>query len=352
MNPINLLDLFEYARRHGLRLLLWGLAVGLAGFLVCFLIPSTYRAVAVILPPDDDELTASLSMTRRNLGGLSGLGRLGTYFTQADIALAILRSRSVAELVAQHFDLQKVYGTKDLASTVDKLRDRVKVRISTDGTISVAVDDGNAERSAALANQFLAELDKKTQYYRSSRARRTRQFLEMRVAETDSSLRAAERVAAAYQKRSGTLLLTPETQAAMNGAASLMSQKIAAETQLELVKQYSSPSSDEVRSLEARVAELRRQFGQVPTTQVGGAALIRDIAIRKEVLSILMPQLEESRISEAMDTPTIQILDPALPPTHRSWPRRGWITAFGFVLGILAGLAEPALRSARAGVRR
>ena len=47
------------------------------------------------MPPDEDELSSVLSPMRRNLSALGGLGRLGgTYFTQADIALAILRSRA------------------------------------------------------------------------------------------------------------------------------------------------------------------------------------------------------------------------------------------------------------------
>lgn len=350
--PINLLDILEYARRHGLRLLLWGLAVGLAGFLACFFIPPTYRAVAVILPPDEDELTSSLSSTRRSLGGLSGLGRLGTYFTQADIALAILRSRSAAEAVAHEFDLQKVYHSKDFPTAVERLRERVHVRIANDGTISVTVDDRDAERSAGMANHFLAELDRENQTFRSSQARRTRQFLELRVAEVDSSLRVAERMAARYQARKGAILATPELRASIDGVSSLMAQKVNAETELELLKRYASPRSEEVQRLEARVAELRRQVGSVPATQVGGAELIRDVAIRQDVLSILVPQLEEARIREAMDTPTIQVLDAARPPARRAWPRRSWITAFGFVLGVVAGLGEPMFRAARSIPRR
>jgi len=352
LTPINLLDVFDYARHHGPRLLLWGLAVGLAGFLVCYLIPPTYRATAVILPPDEDELSSSLMATRRSLGGLGGLGRLGPYFTQADIAMAILRSRTVAESVSRRFELRKVYKTKDEPSAVDQLRERVRVRIANDGTISVTLDDGSAERSAAMANYYLTELDRENQRFRSSQARRTREFLEIRVAETDSSLRVAERMAADYQRKKGAILATPEVQSSLDGAGSLMAQKITSETELELLKQYASPNSDEVRRLEARVNELRRQVGQMPATQAGGAELVRDVVIRQEVLSILMPQLEEARIREAMDTPTIQVLDAARPPTRRAWPRRAWITAFGFALGIVVGLGEPLLRTARASLRR
>ncbi|MEP7027623.1 MAG: Wzz/FepE/Etk N-terminal domain-containing protein [Candidatus Eisenbacteria bacterium] len=352
MKPINLLDVTDYVRRHGLRLLLWGLGFALAGYLVSFLIPPTYRASAVILPPEEDELSSSISLTRRSLGGLGGLGRIGSYFTEADIALAILRSRTVAEMVTQKFELQKLYRSKDFPTAVDRLRELVRVRIASDGTISVTVDDRSAERSANMANQFLAELDRENQKFRSATARRTREFLERRVAETDSSLRVAERLAAAYQSRKGALLVSPELRVSLDGASSLMAQKITAETELELLKQYASARSEEVKRLEARVAELRRQVGNVPAMQVGGAELLRDIGTRQEVLSILVPQLEQARIREAMDTPTIQVLDPAQPPTRRAWPRRAWIAAFGFIVGIIVFAAELPAQAGRLAGRR
>jgi uncharacterized protein involved in exopolysaccharide biosynthesis len=41
-----------------------------------------------------------------------------------------------------------------------------------------------------------------------------------------------------------------------------------------------------------------------------------------------------------MDTPTIQVLDPARPPDRPFWPRRLWVTAFGLALGFLLGVAD------------
>lgn len=340
MRPFNLLDAVGFLRAHARRIALWGFVFGLAGYLVTFVIPPVYQATTVILPPDDDELSAALSLSRRSLGGIGALGRLGSgsYFSQADIAMAILRSRNLYARVVRQFDLQHVYHTGMPGEAIDALRDKSTVRISTDGTIAISVRDRSAQRAADLANAFMANLDELNRTFRSSRARRERQFLQLRVAETDSLLRATEGALAAYQRRHGAIVIPEEVSGSTDAAARFMSEKASAEVELELMRSYASPRSEEFQRLERRVSELRSLVGDLPTVQVGGAELVRQVAIERQVLALLTSQLEESRIREVMDTPTIQVLDEALPPERRAWPRRGLITAFGLCIGLGVGI--------------
>jgi tyrosine-protein kinase Etk/Wzc len=337
---LNVLDVLIFLRRHALRILLWGFALGVAGYLVSYLIPPVYQASASILPPEEDELTASLSIARRGLPGLSGLGKLGSYFTQADVAIAILRSRTVHEALVRSFDLQKVYKDPKFEDAIRDLRGNSAIKIATDGTIAVTVSDHQPARAAELANAFLAQLDAYNQKYRASHARRTRVFLEERVTETDSLLRVSEQSLAAYQRVKGTIVIPQEARGAMDAAANVMAEKIRAEIELEVMRTYASSSNEELRNLEARVLELRRKVGGLPATQVGGAELIRQVAIKQQLLAVLTSQLEEARIREVMDTPTIQILDIARPPESRTWPRRSLIAAFGLALGLGIGIAD------------
>ena len=340
MRPLNLIDLARFVGRHGRALFVWALLFAVAGYLVSYLIPPTFEATAVILPPDEDELTAALSVSRRGGGGLGALTRLGgSYFTQADIALATLRSRSLHERLVRQFDLVRVYKVKTEETAVGVLRSRAQVRIATDGTITVIVRDRVSSRAAEIANAFLAELDAMNRDFRTAQARRTREFLEARVVQTDSLLRGYERSLAAYQARRGAVVLGPETRGAVDAASALMAQKISAEVELSMARRYSSPRSEELQRLESRVRELGRQIGSLPATQVGGAELLRQVAIQQQVLAILTANLEEARVREVMDTPTIQVLDPARAPERPKWPRRSWIAAFGAALGIVVGLA-------------
>ena len=341
MRPVNLLDVVEFIVRHGRRIAIWAVGLAVLGYGASYLIPPQYRATAVILPPEEDELASALSLGRRNLGPLGGLGKIGAqYFNQADISLATLRSRTVHERVARRFDLQNAYKKKNLEQTVEALRDRAKSRIASDGTIAIAVVDENPERAADIANGFMSELDASTREFRSAQARRTREFLTWRVVQADSMLRDSERQLAAYQRQRGAVVLPPDARGAVDAAAGLMGQKVAAEVELALLSGYADARSEEYRRLEARVRELSRQIGQVPSTQVGGAEIVRRVALQQQMMAVLSTYLEESRLREVMDTPTIQVLDPAIPSHKRTWPRRSLIALFGFALGAGIGLVR------------
>jgi len=339
VRPLNLLDIVEFLIRHGRRLALWTVGFAIAGYLVSYAIPSIYGATAVILPPEDDELAAALSASRRGVGALAGLGRLGgQYFTQADIALATLRSRSVHEQVVREFSLEAVYKAKTLEDAVRGLRENAAIRIGTDGTISVTVKDEDPKRAADIANAFLRGLDERNRDFRTYRARRTREFLEERVVQTDSLLRASEQRFVKYQGSKGTVVLSPDARGAADAVAGLMAQKVSAEVELSVMRGYASPRSEELQRLESRVRELSRQIGDLPSSQVGGASLLRQIAIHQALLGVLTTNLEEARIREVMDTPTIQVLDEAVPSQRRLWPRRLYIALFGGLVGLGLGL--------------
>ncbi len=340
MEPIQLGRAVEHLRAHWLRLTLWMIAGSIVGIAISFLVPPTYRSKGVILPPEEDELTSSLSISKRSLGNLGALGRLGSYFTQADVALAILRSRTVQERVVEALDLQRVYKAKSLEDAVRRLEKKVKIRMASDGSISVQAEDGSRDRAADVANAYLDELDRYNQHFRSFRGRRIRQFLERRLIECDSALALAEARLAAYQKESGTILVSPDAASGVEGAGDLLAQIVAAEVELELLRGYSSPGSEEVVRQDTRVRELRRQIGALPGSQVKGATILRDWTVQQQLFALLTAQLEQARIREAMDTPTIEVLDRAIPAQRHAWPKRSWIGLFGALVGLAVATLE------------
>ena len=66
---------------------------------------------------------------------------------------------------------------------------------------------------------------------------------------------------------------------------------------------------------------------ELPGLMQDHAALTLQVKMREEVLLFLGAQLEEAKVREARDTPTLQVLDPATPPKARSAPRRALLTA-------------------------
>ncbi|HSC69778.1 MAG TPA: GNVR domain-containing protein, partial [Candidatus Methylomirabilis sp.] len=98
----------------------------------------------------------------------------------------------------------------------------------------------------------------------------------------------------------------------------------------------------ELSSESVSAGQERREF-QVPFTMVPelGMELIRltrEVRIQETVFQLLTAQLEQAKIAEARDTPTVQILDRAGPADRPSKPTTSLNMAIAGVLGLLLSL--------------
>ena len=65
--------------------------------------------------------------------------------------------------------------------------------------------------------------------------------------------------------------------------------------------------------------------------------MMRDARVYQQVYLLLTSQLEDARFREAMDTPTVTVLDEALPPERKVRPVR-WL--WGIAGALVAGLTS------------
>jgi len=316
------------------RLRIFGVSLiaGLVTLGVAFLFPKWYRATAVILPPDDSDLLSNLSVASRALTKFPAFGQLSDYFTPADVFKATLRSRTLQDEVVDRFDLQHVYRIKSRERTLKELKHNYDVKLAPDGTISVAVDDRDPKRAALMANSFLEFLDRFNIEQRNSRARRTREFLEQRVHETDSALRVSESALRQYQETRRTVVPTVSASAEVQSSADLMAKKIGLEVRLGVLRTYLREDNDEVRQTETELESLKSRIATLPAMQSDVTRMVRDQKILEQVFVLLTSELEEARVREMMDTPTVRILDRAIPPERHVRPKRATLAVMATLL--------------------
>jgi len=307
------------------------LAASLLTLAVAFLLPRWYRAQAVILPPEESDLLSNMSLAQRALTKFPAFGILTDYYTPADVYKAVLLSRSVQEEVVQRFDLMRTYHLRSLEKTIKALKGHYRVKLNPDGTISVSVEDRDPRHAAQMANAFLQELDRYNIEKRNSQARRTREFLERRVADTDSLLHRAEDVLRKYQEnRKAVVPVTPGS-ADIQAAADVMARKLALEVRLNVLRGYLREGSEQIMQTQTELDALNSRIAALPELQTELARYTRDYKVQEQLFLLLTAELEQARIRETMDTPTVQVLDPAVPPESHSRPRR-------LTLAIAAGL--------------
>jgi len=341
-----------------LRLLKWRkwilinfLAVCLVTAGISFLLPKWYRATATIMPPTEEmgELGLSpLTVNLAQLGFIRGPEKSLAY-------LAILESRTVMESVARKFDLASVYKTKNMEATIDVLRSKVDVQIQQEGTITVSVLDKDPQRAADLANAFVYYLDSLNTELNIEKARNNRIFIEKRYEENKRDLKKTEEALKAFQQTYGAISLPEQTKAAIMAAADLQAQIIALEVELGVKERSLSPTHQEVIQLKTQLSELKKKlnkikfgnekgfskgqtmrnnateeffipFIEIPEVGLEYARLLREVEVQSKLYELLTQQYEQAKIQEAKDTPTVQVLDKAVPPLKKAKPKRVIIT--------------------------
>ena len=190
-DEINLLDLLIVLAKHKAMILKVTLGAALLAVGVALLMPNVYTGTARILPPQQAQSSASALLGQ--LGGLAGLagGAMGIK-NPADIYLAILKSRTLMEKIANRFGLQQLYEAKTLTDTLKTLESNSTFTAGKNEVITVEVSDHDPKRAADMANAFVEELAKMMQNFALTDASQKRIFFEQQMKQAKDKLTDAE----------------------------------------------------------------------------------------------------------------------------------------------------------------
>jgi capsule polysaccharide export protein KpsE/RkpR len=334
---------------------------------IVLLIPNSYEATLQLMPPDNDA-GSGMAMLAGLMGkvgmGSSGGGSsilselLGTKNSGA-LFVGILRSRTVEDRIIDRFDLRKTYSRKTYEDTRKKLESRTDINEDRKtGLIKIVVADRDRTRAAALAQAYVDELDRLVGQVNTSSAHRERVFLEQRLAVVHKELQDASKDFSEFSSKNTTLDIKEQGKAMVESAAVLQGQLIAAESELSGLQQIYMSDNVRVRSLQARIGELKRQLDkmggkdytgspslesdsmypsirQLPIIGLQYAELYRRVRIEETVFEILTEQYELAKVQEAKETPSVKILDAPKPPEKKSWPPRILLIFVGGIFGFL-----------------
>jgi capsule polysaccharide export protein KpsE/RkpR len=282
--------------------------------------------------------------------------------TTGDLFVGILQSRSVEDDVISKFDLRKVYGDKRWDDARKDLARRVN--IGTDrksGIITIEVSDRSPQRAQQMGQEYVSVLNQVVTTLNTSSAHRERVFLEERLNGVQQDLESAEQDFSQFASKNTTIDLQAEGKAMIEAGAMLAGQLVAAQTELEGLRQIYTNNNVRIRSVQARVDELRRQLeklggqaggdpaaGQdagalyppirkLPLLGVRYADLYRRTKVQEAVFETLTQEYELAKVQEAKETPSVKVLDPADFPERESFFSRLLIIFGGTLVAAVLG---------------
>jgi tyrosine-protein kinase Etk/Wzc len=287
---------------------------------VSLLLPNWYRAESTVLPPAEGNSAFGIMAGLIQGAALSQVGMLSNS-TASEVYAEILKSRSLREDLIRAFGLERTYRTKGMDRTLKALARHLKVGIGASGVLIVQVEDRDPRRAADMANHLVDGLDRFNRETLNTRAKRTRQFLELRLADVEQRMRTSEATLTAYEQKHGVVA----DAAAVGGMAAIMAQKLNLQVKRAYVSSYTATGSSAVRSIDAEIAAFDSELGRLPGLKNEGARLALDAEIQRRVFTLLTGQYEDARVEEMRDTPTLTTLDRARPPELKSRPKRSVI---------------------------
>jgi uncharacterized protein involved in exopolysaccharide biosynthesis len=352
------------------RILGAGALAGLAlATLLAFVLPKQYQSAVQLMPPESQSGSATMLAALGAKAG-SGLGAMAGDLlggnSSSALFIGILRSRTLEDRLVERFSLKRVYGVRLEEDARTRLANNTG--ISEDhksGIVSLSVVDRDPARAAAIAQGYVEELERLVSELSTSAAHRERVFLEERLKVVQAELDRAAGDFSRFASRNDAINIPEQGKAMVEAAAALQGQLIAAESELKGLSEIYTSSNVRVRSLQARVSELRRQLGkldgdqaparspvpsgnspearldyptirELPILGVTYADLLRRAKIQETVLETLTQQFELAKVQEAKDTPSVKVLDAANVPERKVFPPRLLIIFWGTLLGLIS----------------
>ena len=361
----------SFLRDHSARrrIALISVAFTVAGLLYVLLAPKWYRSVLTVMPVKSQRGVGLSSMLSGELGGMAAGLADGAMGGGADVQriAAVMQSNDVSDAIIAKFNLKKRYGEEYQEAAREALWKHCDVKALPKPTLVQLSCEDKDQGFVQQLLEFFADYG--NQVFRrvgvSSASEQVR-FLEKRVGELRAQADETAARMREFQEKYQIVDLDTQTKAVVGAMASLNSQRISKQLELEYAQTFSSGDEATTRQLESQLADRKLRAMEeerpaaphasstansrrasngmfpaaltVPKLRAEFETLYRDRKVSEATLVFALERLESAKADEARDTSTFLVLDPPALPTRHSRPQKGKLILAALFAGILCGV--------------
>ncbi len=316
-----------------------GTAVYLFGFAKMW-----YKAEANVVPARKpgggllEGLSSGISSTIKDLGitPLVGRGKSDGIYSP----LALISSREIQEKLIKEFGFMKIYDIPNMEDALKEFGSHVTSDVLEEGNISITFEDTDPLRAANVANRLVDELNNVNSKLAMDEAKFNRTYIEQRYNKLLSDLDSSEQALGEFQKKYGVYELKTQAQAQLTALGLLEQQEYATELQLSDAQQLYGSEAAETIVLRSNLEEIKQKLENLKTGMDKNAStyfvpmdvmpdvalqylrLTREVEIQSKLKAFMLPSYEQAKLDESRQMLMYIILDKALPPMHKSRPKR------------------------------
>ncbi len=356
---LNFLETLLQWRKFIVRTILVGTIIT---FVISLFLPKWYKSTTSMLPAEKADIVSNLagisSLVKSVTGGGGGFG-LGQQ-SETQRYFSILKSERLLTAVIEKFNLTQVYGIKSYPhqSTIKELSSNIVMDVADEGHLTLSVYDKDPVRAAEMANYFIEQLNIISSEMAATNALSYKKFIEQRYNITNDNLQKAEEVLKEFQEKYGIFSMEDQMESSIKISAELYGKLSLKEIEAGILQKTVSADNAALKSKLLEVSELKNKieelqngvlqdssiitllpsFKKAPSLAIQYFRYIREVKIQTKILEFITPVYEQAKMEEKKNTPTVLVLDKAVPAEYKAKPKRVLLTALGFLISTLLSL--------------
>jgi uncharacterized protein involved in exopolysaccharide biosynthesis len=228
----------------------------------------------------------------------------------------------------------------------------------------VSVQSHDPILAADLANTYIQELDKYNRTNTVSSAQRLRKYVEERLDAVNTELEQAQKDLRRFQEENKAISISKQAEATLKVLSELEAQRVAVEVQMAAKQKFYRGPHLEIEQLKAQMEAIQKNIDRltyskaprvpveeekgkvefyIPLTRIPAlnfdeSRLLLKVKAKTGVVTMLTTQLEQAKLDEARDMPTINVLDWAEPPERPIKPKLKLNILLSAVVSLFIGI--------------
>ncbi len=341
--------------RHKVYILSAALIATVVAVIVVLRMPNYYTAEVSAVPPRKsnsalDAAVSSVSTTLREFG----LSKLGGKHGEGYDLIVLLQSRQVKDSIIHKYNLAKVYDIPDTAlyKIREEFESNITVNVEVEGNYTISVDDPDPKRAADIANDIIALTNQLSQQLDKRETQVIYKQFEARIASTDREINETRDSLSKYAQASK--IFSPLDQVKV--AAQALGEMKASVMKQEIMLSYLEQSYGADDPLTARQRDVLKEMKSKLTQSETGTQLLGGVSIADapraavpylhfysqlealiKLKAFLAPSFEQVKLDLTKESPSLYLLDEAIPAQKKSRPKRTIIVASTFGASLFLG---------------
>ncbi len=323
--------------------------------------PKWYKSTASVLPAEKTDLLSSLSGLSSLVKGFSpsrGLAAL-TGNSDFDKYMAILKSTTLVDDVIERFGLKKEYDLEDSyhEKIFKKFFSNFDMEVANEGNLEISFYDKDPQKAADVVNYMVAQLSAINTRLSIKNAKYNREFIEKRYNQNMDDINNLETKMKEFQEKYGVVAVPEQIESTIKTMATIYSEFFKKEIEFKVLKRTYGEESPLVQKAKIGVEEIQRKinslkngtgvsesdvkllipFKQAPELGNKYLKIYRDLEIQYKILEFVQPMYEQAKVEEVRNTPSVLVLDKAVPADRKSKPRGTLYALISFVSSLIVG---------------